>query len=442
MTQIELDITKVIGGGRGMAHHQDEVWMVSGALSGERVRAESLGRKHGIIEGKTLEVLSTPHAAREPDPCPHAPQCGGCDWPHIIPEAATALKPEIAAESARGLPELSRLLREAPIKASPMAYRLRARLHWDPDQKILGFYRPRSNTVETILQCRILSPRLVSALPSLTEAFARTCPHPVDLEWLENLDGSQAVAAIRKASRGPDVPLSAVPAADTLDNGPDGFHLLEASDTLKRVWGRDHVRMALPTPLEVPIGAFFQGNRHLVPWLFQRVTELIGPEPVPTFDLFAGVGFLAAAANHASERPLVLAETCRSSGRAAQRNLPNAAVRFGRSAEETLRRSGRIPKNTLAIVDPPRAGLSKDLRRRLAAWHPDRLLMLACDPATWARDTADLMDKGYRLTHLELIDLFPSTHHVEVLSVLEASDSTSSKGKTRDQGSGEDRVGE
>ncbi len=420
MAHVELDITKIVGGGRGMAHHEGKVWMVSGALPGERVRVESLGTRHGIVEGKTLEVLSTPNAARESEPCPHALQCGGCDWPHIVPEEGSALKTEIAAEAARGLPELSRLLREAPIKASPMAYRLRARLHWDPDQKVLGFYRHRSNTVETIFQCRILSPRLGGCLPSLTEALSHSCPHPVDLEWLENLDGTQAVAAMKQVPRGPDVPPSSVPDANTLDDGPDGFHILETSGGLKRIWGRDHVRMALPIPLEVPIGAFFQGNRHLVPWLFQRITELVGPDPVPTFDLFAGVGFLAAAANHASERPLILAETFRPSGRAAQRNLPNAAVRFGRSAEETLRRSGRIPKNTLAIVDPPRAGLSRDLRRRLAAWHPDRLLMLACDPATWARDTADLMDKGYRLAHLELVDLFPSTHHVEVLSVLES----------------------
>ncbi len=436
MSIVELHITKVVGGGRGLAHHQDEIWMVSGALPGERVRAEGLTSRKGIIEGKTIEILSAPHPARESAPCPHSPLCGGCDWPHILPDAGTALKTKVASEAARGWPELSRLLAQAPVKASPLAYRLRAQLHWDPDQGILGFYRHRSNTVEAIEECRILSPRLVRSLPSLTRAFARSCPHPVDIEWLENLDGSQAVAALKRVERGPDVPVSAVPAADTLDDGPNGFHILKSSGDLERVWGRDHVRMALPLSLEVPIGTFFQGNRHLVPWLFQRVADLVGPVPVPTWDLHAGVGFLAAAATHAAERPLVLAEISKSSGRAARRNLPKATIRFGVPAEEILRRSGRIPKESLVIVDPPRAGLSSDLRRRLAAWHPDRILMLACDPATWARDTAELLSKGYRLTHLELIDLFPSTHHVEVLSVLEAEGSVSSTGEARIQGSG------
>ncbi|MCK5377859.1 MAG: hypothetical protein KAJ78_00590, partial [Acidobacteria bacterium] len=262
MAIVELDITKIVGGGRGLAHHEGDTWMVSGALPREQVHAESLTTRKGIVEGNTLEILSAPHPARETAPCIHSPQCGGCDCPHILPEAGAALKAEIAAEAARGWPELSGLLREAPVRASPLAYRLRAQLHWDPDQGILGFYRHRSNIVETISQCRILSPRLVRSLPSLTDALSHSCPHPVNLEWLENLDGSQAVAALKRVERGPEVPVSAVPAADALDDGPNGFHVLEAYGDLVRVWGRDHVRMALPISLEVPIGAFFQGNRH------------------------------------------------------------------------------------------------------------------------------------------------------------------------------------
>ncbi len=46
--------------------------------------------------------------------------------------------------------------------------------------------------------------------------------------------------------------------------------------------------------------------------------------------------------------------------------------------------------------------------------------MLACDPATWARDAAFLLSQGYRISSLELVDLFPSTHHVELVAELEA----------------------
>jgi tRNA/tmRNA/rRNA uracil-C5-methylase (TrmA/RlmC/RlmD family) len=63
--------------------------------------------------------------------------------------------------------------------------------------------------------------------------------------------------------------------------------------------------------------------------------------------------------------------------------------------------------------------MTSQLRQSTFEWRPRRLLMLGCDPATWSRDAADLIDHGYTLTHFELVDLFPFTHHVEILAVLE-----------------------
>lgn len=415
----EVTVTKLVGGGRGLAHHEDRVWLISGALPGEEVLARCTGSRRGIVEGCVDEVLRSPSPHRDPDPCPHAPVCGGCDWPHVFPEPGGALKREVAAEAARGHVEIRDRLRTAPVLTSPNAYRLRARLHWDPDSRSLGFYRRQSHQVGAIPECRIVSPRLIRSLETLERGLSASCPVPADVEWLENLDGTQAVAALRARPRGPELRPDLVPGRSDPGAGADGFHLLMPTGSLRRCWGRDHVRMDLPIPLTVPIGAFFQGNRHLVPELFDRVSRLIGPAPDPTWDLHAGVGFLAAAAMHAGPRPLTLVESMRHAARAATVNLPDAAVQVGQTAESVLRRSGRLPRTSLVLTDPPRSGMTTELRRRLAGWHPDRILMLGCDPATWARDAADLLSKGYHLSHLELIDLFPSTHHVEILAVLE-----------------------
>ncbi len=78
-----LRAEKLIGGGRALAHHDGKTWMVAGALPGETVLAQPTRRRAGIIEAETLEVLESPHAARDRDPCPHSDRCGGCDWPHI-----------------------------------------------------------------------------------------------------------------------------------------------------------------------------------------------------------------------------------------------------------------------------------------------------------------------------------------------------------------------
>jgi len=417
---VVLTASKLVGGGRALAHAGNETWLVAGALPGELVAAIPTSRRAGIVEGQVLDLLGPPHPAREGAPCRHAPRCGGCDWPHVEPERGAGLKVAAAAEALRSSPALAERLRSATIRTSPLAYRLRARLHWDPDRRTLGFYELRSRKVSPIPDCRVVSGRLAQAIEPLERVLAACCPMAVDVEWLEDLGGGRAVAGLQSSRHSPaTVHPGWLPPPDALADLVDGMHALSPSGEIRAGWGDEGVTMALPVSLFVPIGSFFQGNRHLAGWLFDRVVELSGAPPVPTWDLHAGVGFLAAAAWHAARRELRLVEPSRPSARAAQRNLPAARV-DAVTAEASLARSRDLPVEALVLTDPPRAGMTPELRRRLAGWHPERILMLACDPATWGRDTSYLVDRGYRLSHLELVDLFPSTHHVEILAVLES----------------------
>lgn len=415
----ELEAIKMIGGGVCLAHSDGATWMVAGALPGERVLAEQVRRRAGIVEAGTVEVLENRHPARLGSPCPHAGPCGGCDWPHVDISLGARLKADAAAETARSHPALADALRAAPVETSPPSYRLRARLHWDPAAAALGFFGRRSNTVHPLSTCHVVSPRLLEAAPSISIALAQHTSVASDLEWLEDLEGRSAICALLPPPGAAGHGKRSLPPPEALESVVDGFHLLDSGGAPTYGWGPLSVEMTTPVPLRVPIGAFFQGNRHLVPWLFEKVADLVGPEPVPTWDLHAGVGFLAAAAQWAAPRKLVLVEPHRPSATAANDNLPHAQVEISVSAEAYCSRRKNLPGKALVITDPPRSGMSRVLRRRLAEWQPERILMLACDPATWVRDTASLLARGYRLEHLELMDLFPSTHHVEILALLE-----------------------
>jgi len=419
-TTVVLEAEKLVGGGRALAHHGGHTWMVAGALPGERVVVRELGRRAGIVEGRAVAVDGSAHPARAADPCPHAARCGGCDWPHIEPAAAASLKAQAAADAARGHPALAALIAAAKIHHSPLAYRLRARLHWDPTHATLGFHEPRSHAVTAIPGCRILSPALMAALPALAAALRRQCPARVDVEWLEGSDPTRGVAAIRPAKGGPArLDPGWLPPPEELGAAVTGFHLLAASGAARGGWGEREVLFDLPTPLRVPVGAFFQGNRHLLRTLFDRVAELAGAGGEPVFDLHAGVGFLAAAVRSRGARSMDLVEPQLEAARAAARNLPEARVAIGVTAERFVERQPAGPPEALVITDPPRSGMTPPLRQALARWRPRRVLMLGCDPATWARDAASLRDHGYRVAALELFDLFPSTHHVEILALLE-----------------------
>ena len=411
---------KLIGGGRALAHHDGSTWMVAGALPGEEVRAEATKRRAGIVEARTLQVLSEPHPARLQDPCPQTGVCGGCDWPHVDLEAGADLKAAAAAEAARAFPDLAARVASAPIYRSQGSYRLRARLHWDAGQKRLGFYEHRSRRVASLESCRILSPRLMQALPRLTDALSKCCTQNVDLEWIEGTEADDTVAALRQAKGGSkNFDPAWVPGTGHLDSVVSGFHALSKSGRPPSGWGAAEVRIDLPIPLEVPIGSFFQGNRHLVGPLFRRVAELVGSEPAPVFDLHAGVGYLAAAARFAADAELTLVEPYREAAQAAGRNLPGARVIVGATAEEFVAAAEDLPPQALVITDPPRTGLSKELRKHLARWQPQRILMLGCDPATWARDAGFLCEHGYQPKEVEIFDLFPSTHHLEILALME-----------------------
>jgi 23S rRNA (uracil1939-C5)-methyltransferase len=411
---------KLIGGGRALAHHDGETWMVAGALPGEVVSARASRRRAGIVEAETVAIEGSIHADRDPDPCPHSDRCGGCDWPHIRPEAGSRLKALAAADAARGQPVLSELLTEAPVTSSPLAYRLRARLHWDAESRKLGFFEVRSQTVTSIPACRILSPDLMAALPAMIESLSRRCPQPVDLEWLQGSNPGDAVAGLRSAKGGPlRIDPSWIPDRNEFDGNVSGFHSLDRAGEIRSGWGATAVTFDLPIPLTVPLGAFFQGNRHLIDDLFKRVAELAGNDGEPIYDLHAGVGFLAAAALSAGRRAAFLVEPHRVAARAAASNLPGAKVAVGRTAEDMVANTADLPEDALVITDPPRTGLTRSLRSDLASWRPHRILMLGCDPATWARDAGFLLENGYRIRSIELFDLFPSTHHVEILAVLE-----------------------
>ncbi len=418
---VTLHCTGLAGGGWGVAHAEETTWMVLGALPGETVRAMELFRRGGVVHGRTTEVLEGAHPARLAAPCPHAPRCGGCDWPHVAPAAGAPLKAQVAAGAARGDRKLREILAAAPVTSSPPAYRLRARLHWDPAGKLLGFYAPQSWSIEPVSRCTVLSGTLLEVLPALESALVRSCPAPVDLEWLEDLDGSHAVVGLRPARNGPRrLGRTLLPPEDAWPPPVVGAWILTGAGRIEGGLGQRSVTMELPTPLSVPIGAFFQGNRHLVPRLFQLVGELAGDDLRTVWDLHAGVGFLAAAAARTNPTArLALVEPFRPAARAAASNLPGAKVFIGITAEAYLDRHRRLPTDALVIADPPRSGLSRRLRRQLISWGPRRILMLSCDPGTWARDAAALLEAGYQLRHVELVDLFPSTHHVETVSVLE-----------------------
>jgi 23S rRNA (uracil1939-C5)-methyltransferase len=398
---IELTVDRPAQGGRMIARDTTQaaprgagaIVLVSGAIPGERVRARITERRHGVAFAETLEVIEPSPDRRDP---PFDPACGGNLLAHVAYPRQLELKREIVGDAFRRQARLA-LAELPPISGSPeTGYRMRARLHLAHGR--IGFFRERTKDVCDAVRTGQLSDGAAAVVASASAVLA---PHADAIEEIvlaENVAATERVLHIA-ARRGATV--------------PDGL-----AQSVEGVSASDVILEPLPggATLERHAASFFQGNRFLLAPLVTKVCDAAGAGNIA--DLFAGVGLFAAEA--ASRGAEVIAVE---SDAIASRDLARNLAPFGLSARAVTEPveswlGGRRSVPETVIVDPPRSGLSTETRRRLIDLKPEKVVYVSCDPVTLARDVKDFMAAGYRLTHLEALDLFPNTPHVESIAVL------------------------
>jgi 23S rRNA (uracil1939-C5)-methyltransferase len=132
-------------------------------------------------------------------------------------------------------------------------------------------------------------------------------------------------------------------------------------------------------------------------------------------DLYAGVGFFSAPLARMFER-VIAVEGSPVSAHYARKNLPANAKVVEAPVE---RQTANLPRADFVFLDPPRAGTRPEVIDAIAEKAQERIAYLSCDPVTFSRDASRLIASGWRLSTLDLLDLFPNTHHVETLSSFE-----------------------
>jgi len=161
-------------------------------------------------------------------------------------------------------------------------------------------------------------------------------------------------------------------------------------------------------------GGFFQVNRYMIGSLLEIVTK--GRSGGLAWDLYAGVGlFSRALAKNFAEVVAVEAaaeDLARSFHGKGRRSVPATALEFLRQAVVERERPD------LVVMDPPRAGVGSEVCALLARIRPHEIVYVSCDPTTLGRDLRAMVDSGYRLHELHMVDMFPQTFHQETVAVL------------------------
>ncbi len=413
--EAELAVERIGAGGDGLAHWRGEPVYLPFTAPGDRVRARLGARRGGGYEGRVVELLD-PGPGRAPAPCTHFGQCGGCALQHLDPRTYRAAKLGglRAALGRVGIdPAVVRPLRLVP----PVRRRARVGLTRPRDARQparLGFRQRFRHDLVDMHECLVLEPELFAAARMLRPLVPELLP-----------PGDAAEATLTRTDSGVDLLIDA--GAHPSLGALEALAVLAAEGDLARiVWRttkdeilvveRSPVRILLSgVPVLVPPGAFLQASAAAEAILVAEIVAGVGSRR-PALDLYAGLGsfafaLAAAGAVHAVEGEARAAASLADAARA----VPGVTVERRDLARDPLPPEA-LTGYAAAVFDPPRAGAARQAAA-LAASGLDTVVAVSCNPATFARDAACLIEGGFGLEQVIPVDQFVWSPHLELVAV-------------------------
>jgi 23S rRNA (uracil1939-C5)-methyltransferase len=428
---LTLDVESLAYGGKGIARRNGYVVFVAGGLPGDRVRAEVTKAKRGYAEASALELLRE-SPDRLPARCDHGGEpCPGAPWQSLPYEEQLRHKQSQVSDALVRLGKLEGFELE-PIEPASERWRYRNKLEYSFGERdgelVLGFHaRGRWDEIVDAQDCLLASERN-NARRNELRAWARAAGLPAYDR--RSGEGVLRNLVIREGRRTGQLQSRLVTSAAEIPRPPVDLHTIvedEAggTDGPTGALGDEYLEEELSgLRFRISHRAFFQTNTEMAERLYGHAVQaagLTGSERV--FDLFCGIGTLSLEmARGAGEvwGVEVVPEAIEDAERNASLNgIENAHFRAG-DARTTIRplleEAGRPD---LVVVDPPRAGLSKKIVRRLIECEAPRIVYVSCNPTTLAPNAAQLTEAGYRLRRVQPVDMFPQTPHIECVALLE-----------------------
>lgn len=377
-----LTAEKMAAGGDAIAHLVDgRVVFVAGALPGEQVLADVHTMKKDFARATVVEVVESVDGRVSP-PCPElARGCGGCAWQHASPELQMTMKADVVRDALRRTAKLPDAVVREGGAVTPWRYRTTMRVAVAPDGRV-GLRAAASRSVVPLENCPVAHPSLAAMLAPLRvrgadEVTLRVSAATGEVTALPDRAGARIDGLPADAGVGPDAVL--------------------------------HEEVA-GVRLRVSAASFFQSGPQAAELLVAAVRDACGDllGQGALLDAYGGVGLFAATL---TDGRVEVVESSASACADARVNLGDRATVTCTTFERWAPRE--VP---LVVADPARAGLGRVGVGVLAATGAERVVLVSCDPVAMARDTALLAEAGYVHAGATVLDLFPHTPHVEVVT--------------------------
>jgi 23S rRNA (uracil1939-C5)-methyltransferase len=435
--ELELTVDTLAHGGNGVARLDGYVVFVAGALPGDRVRAVVGKAKRAYAEARAIEIL-------EPSPDRIEPLADhpGAPWQVLSYDRQLEVKAEQVGDALRRIGRLEGFEQE-PIVPAVEQWRYRNKLEYSfgtgPDGALVcGFHAPgRFDEIVPIDDCMLASERGNAA----REQVLAWCRDHGLSAW-DRRDGSGLLRnlVVREGRRTGELQVRLVTSPGAIDGAGlaaavecEGLFWTQATALGETTQGGETKRLAGSKRLREQVGeleflispeAFFQTNTEMAEVLYGAAVELAGLRGHErVFDLYSGIGTiglaLASRAREVIGVEIVERAVADAIDNARRNEITNASFYAGDirlAMRDLVEQAGRPDA---CVIDPPRAGLSQKVVRRIIEAAPKRIVYVSCNPTTLAPNAAQLVEAGYALRRVRPVDMFPQTPHIECVALLE-----------------------
>ncbi len=452
---VELEIETTAFGGKGLGRVDTMVVFVDQALPGELVVARIVKKKKSWAEAKLLEI-KRPSRDRISAPCPYFGYCGGCKWQSLAYPKQLEYKTRHVSETISHIGSIGNV-KVLPAIASEAVFGYRNKMEFScsdrrwllPEQMgkpgiditfALGLHVPGTfYKVLDIDEC-LLQPSQGNRILGVIRDYIRNSQAPV--YGLRSHTGFWRFIVLRHCLRQDEWMVNIVtaeekrdqvePLADLLTTKFANLASVVNNITARKAqvaFGEREILLAGKPYLvesigkysfEISANSFFQTNTRSAARLYElvaRYCELTGREKV--LDLYCGAGtisiFLASRAARVVGLEMIRSAVEDAAKNCRRNRIDNCSFIAG-DIRHTLKQVDFAPD--VMVIDPPRAGMHKDVVKQILAMAPPRIVYVSCNPATMARDLV-LMKDDYRLVEVQPVDMFPHTYHIESVTLLD-----------------------
>ena len=451
---IEVDITDVAFGGRGLVRLDGMAVFVDQAIPGDRATIRIYKKKKNYAEARVVELIeSSPDRIKAP--CAYSGFCGGCKWQFLTYDRQLIYKRQHVTESLEHIGLIKDVVVHPTIPSEVIfGYRNKmefscADRRWllpeeldrdDIDRDFaLGLHVPGTfHKVIDTRQC-LLQPDVGNDLLGDVRAYMRSSDLPV--YGLRSHEGFWRFLVLRHSvaydqwmvnivTAAEDLP-AVQPLADRIvQDYPQVVSVINNVTSRKAGVAVGECEQVLAGAevivdrigdfeFEISANSFFQTNSRGAARLYETVKEyagLTGDETV--LDLYSGTGTIPILMS-ADCREVLGIEIVESAVADARMNCRKNGVTNCTFIQGDIRQSlSRIENRPdVLIIDPPRVGMHKDVVKQVLELGVERIVYVSCNPATLARDIG-MMGEGYRLLEVQPVDMFPHTHHIEAVARL------------------------